>query len=313
MAFATSRSLRRAPENGARCTARARRRNGHPLLGLGLIAPSFVILVLVAVAPIAYAVYLSFTNYSILGGGRFTGVDNYERIAGDPSFWAALRNTLVFTLVTVPTQTALALLIAAVLARVFRPAFRRIVQSALFLPAIVAAVTAGTIWRVMLATDGGTVNELLTALGLPDVDWLGQTTTAGLSVCIVIVWKNVGYFLVIYQAAVLSVPEEQYEAASLDGAGGWRSFRHITLPALRPVTFLVLVLGTIWSFQTFDLVYTLTGGGPGTATSTLVYLVYTTGLEQLDMGYASAIAFVLLLVILCFAVIQRRIVSGGER
>ncbi|MFQ7002867.1 MAG: carbohydrate ABC transporter permease [Ruthenibacterium lactatiformans] len=156
------------------------------------------------------------------------------------------------------------------------------------------------------------VNSIIHAFGLPSVNWLGGKLTSMLSVCIVSVWKNVGYFLVIYFAGIMDIPRSLYEAAEVDGANAFQRFFKITLPGLSSVTFLVVTLGTIWSFQVFDLVYTMTGGGPGTSTVTLVLTTYNAAFKEYNMGYASAVAMLMFVFVLAVSGLQKLLLKGGE-
>lgn len=285
--------------------ARQRRINRQRFSGAWYVIPSLSILLLVIVVPILMTAFYSFTNYSILGSPRWTGLENYERLLSDSSFGAALIQTVIYTVISVPLQTVAALLIANVLARRFRNRRGAFARSALFIPVISSMVLVGTVWRYVLSTDDGITNALLGLIGIGPVNWLGEPQTALLSVALVTVWKNIGYFLVIYYAGIMDVPAELYEASALDGAGVWGQFWHITVPSLRPVTFLVVILGTIWSFQVFDLVYTMTGGGPGGSTVTVVVAIYEAGFQNFKMGYASAMAMVLFAIVLVVSITQR--------
>lgn len=270
------------------------------------ILPSFAILALVMIVPIVLSAYFSLTQYSVLDEPTFIGAENYTRLLADEGFKKAIGVTAVYTLLAVPAQTLLSLLIAHAVARTFRNRFGSLVRSALFIPVMSSMVLVGAVWRVFLGGDSGLLNQLLGVFGVPSVSWLGRPWLALVMVAVVTVWKNVGYFLVIYYAGIMEIPGELYEAASLDGATPAQQFRHITLPTLKPVTLLVVILGTIWSFQVFDLVYSLTGGGPGGATSTLVMAIYHAGFKNYQLGYASAMAIVLFVIVLLVSVIQRR-------
>jgi multiple sugar transport system permease protein len=280
--------------------------------GVGFVVPSLIVLLVVVIIPIGMTVFYSFTDYSILSPAEPVGLDNYRQLLSDHRFGTALWQTIVYTIVSVPLQTAISLAFAAVLARRHRGRFGQLIRSALFIPVISSMVLVGTVWRFLLGADDGVVNQVLHLVGLPDVNWLGNPTSALLAVALVTVWKNIGYFLVIYYAAVMEVPAELYEAASLDGAGAWRQFASVTLPALRPVTFLVIVLGTIWSFQVFDLVYTMTGGGPGGGTETLVMAIYDAAFSNYQMGYASAMAVVLFVIVLVVSIGQRVVLQRNR-
>ena len=163
----------------------------------------------------------------------------------------------------------------------------------------------GTIFSFLLTTDGGIVNFILGVFGIPKVNWLGSTDTSLIGVASAGIWKNVGYFLVIFYAGIMDIPKDLYEAAKVDGASSSQQFLHITLPQLRPITFLVVILGTIWSFQVFDLVYVMTGGGPGLSTTTLVLTIYNTAFKQYSMGYASAVGVLLFVIVIIISAVQK--------
>lgn len=295
-------------------TGASARADGHPprrrsFAGLGYVVPSLVVLIVVVVAPIIMSAYYSLTDFSLLGSPSWVGLDNYLVLLGDGAFGRALWQTFVYTVVSVPLQTLLALVIAAVLARRTRNRFGAFVRSALFIPVIASMVIIGSVWRYLVGTDTGLVNAILGVVGIDAVNWLGRPGTALLVVALVTVWKNIGYFLVIYYAGMLDIPEDLYEASVLDGAGPIRQFWSVTVPSLRPVTVLVAILGTIWSFQVFDLVYTMTGGGPGGGTVTLVMAIYSSAFENMQMGYASAMAMVLFVIVLVVSVVQRLVLA----
>ena len=281
--------------------------------GLWFALPSMLILVLVAVAPIIYSGYLSTTSYDGFASGEVVGLRNYRLLLTDQTLHAALWHTLVFTLIAVPLQMAIPLVLAELLARTKVTWLSGFVRSVLFIPVIASLILVGTIWQFMLSSEGGLFNTLLGFVGIGPVHFLGNPTLALVSVALVTVWKNIGYFLVIYYAAVLDIPKHRYEAAMVDGAGPVQRFFSITLPGVAPVTFLVMVLSTIWSFQVFDLVYVMTGGGPGGATSTIVMAIYEQAFVKFKMGYSSAIAVVLLVIVVVISALQRLLFAKEER
>ena len=178
--------------------------------------------------------------------------------------------------------------------------FSQIARSVLFIPVVASMVLVGTVWQYMLSPDGGFFNWVIAKVGMEPQNFLGKPVSALVAVSLVTVWKNIGYFLVLFYAGVMDIPTEQYEAAKVDGAGGVKRFWHVTVPGLKPV----VVLSTIWSFQVFDIVYSMTGGGPGGATTTIVMSVFQ-GIRSFDLGYSSAIAMALLVVVLVVAIVQR--------
>lgn len=276
------------------------------------VLPSLAILTLVMLIPIAMTVYFSFTSYSIMGSPQFSGTANYQRLLSDAAFLGALRNTAIYTLISVPLQTVVSLLIAAALAARFRNRLGGFVRSALFIPVMSSMIVIGSVWRFILGSQDSLVSQVVSFFGLDPVNILGNPGSALVAVSLVTVWKNIGYFLVIYYAGIMEIPHDLYEASSLDGAGPWRQLWHVTVPSLRPITFLVVILGTIWSFQVFDLVYTMTGGGPGGGTVTLVMAIYDAGFKNYQMGYASAMAVALFAIVLVISIIQRRVFAKED-
>jgi len=271
-----------------------------------------VILVVVVIAPIIMTLYFSFTSYSILDPGKFLGLDNYIAMLGDQAFKTSVWQTVVYTIIVVPLQTVFSLVIAEVIAKRFRNRFGGFARSVLFIPVLSSLVIVGIVWRFLLDSDFGLVNQFLGLFGIPHPNWLGQPALALITVAVVTVWKNIGYFLVIFYAGIMGINSDLYEAAAIDGASSFKQFLHVTVPSLRPVTFLVVILGTIWSFQVFDLIYTMTGGGPGGATTTIVMSIYQAGFQNYQMGYASAMSVVLLVITMAISIVQRRIM-GREK
>ncbi len=274
--------------------------------GYLFILPSFLILLVCYLIPMVMDVFFSFTSYNVIQPPRFVGVRNYIQMANNRYLGIALRNTVVYTIIVVPAQTVISLAFAVILARVCNNKWGRFVRSSLFIPVITSMVLVGLIWRIFLATDGGMINYFLGILNINPINWLGRKNTSMISICLVAIWKSVGYFLVIFFAGVMDIPRVLYEAAVVDGANGFQKMMKITLPMLKPVTYLVVTLGTIWSFQVFDLVYVMTGGGPGFATSTLVLNIYNTAFKEFRLGLASAISLFLLLIIFLISYLQKK-------
>lgn len=279
--------------------------------GFLFILPSLIFIIIFSIIPIFMSGYYSLSNFKILSSPSFVGIDNYSRAFKDPYFYASLRNTLIFTAVSVPLQTILALIFANVLATRFKNSFGYCIKSILFIPVIASGVLIGALWFTILSSRG-LANSLLGLANISPVMWLGKPNIALLSVCIISVWKNVGYFLVIYYAGIMDIPQSLYEAAYVDGASNIKCFFHITLPSLSKLSYLVVTLGTIWSFQVFDIVYTMTGGGPGRSTVTLVYSIYKTAFKDKQLGYASALAMILLMLVLVVSALQKKLMPGGS-
>ena len=280
------------------------RKKKEALQGIIYVLPSFILIMAFCIIPIFMSGYFSFTSYNIMTPPKFVGLENYEKVFQDGYVADAAKNTLLYVLMTVPAQTILSLVFAAFLAYKMQNKTGGFLRSVMFIPVIASAVTAGTIWRIILNTEGGLLNNILNFFHLDSVNWLGSTKTALISICIVAVWKNVGYFLVIYYAGIMGISKDLYEAAKVDGATSIQQFFKITLPMLKPITYLVVTLVIIWSFQVFDLAYLMTGGGPGRATVTLVMGIYNAAFKQYKMGYACAMAMLLLLIVVIINVIE---------
>lgn len=281
------------------------RKKRQAIQGVIYILPSFILILTFCIIPIFMCGYFSLTDYNVMTPPTFAGLTNFKKMLGDNYVSAATKNTMMYVLMTVPFQTIFSLLFAAFLAeKMSKMKTGGFLRSVMFIPVIASAVTAGTIWRIIFSADGGLLNTLLGFFGIPAVNWLGSTSTALLSISIVAVWKNVGYFLVIYYAGIMGISRDLYESARVDGATTIQQFRLITLPMLKSITYLVVTLGIIWSFQVFDLSYLMTGGGPGKSTVTLVMGIYNSAFKQYRMGYACAEAMFLLVIIVIINIIE---------
>jgi multiple sugar transport system permease protein len=254
---------------------------------------------------------MSFHEWSLIGVPQFNGLDNYVRMVHDELFWQSLGHTVVFTAGTVPTSIALGLAAAMLLNREL-PA-RGLLRSVIFLPVIVSGVVTALVAAWIFNDNYGVINSLLKAAGLEPIPWLSSPTWAMPSLIITTLWIRIGFCMVVYLAGLQGIPSEYYDAAQVDGASGWRQFRHITWPLLAPTTFLLLVINVIFSFHVFDLIYVMTGGGPGFSTTVLVQYIYESAFASREMGYASAMGIVLYLLIVVLTVFQWRVSrQGGE-
>lgn len=276
------------------------------------ILPSLILILSFSIIPIFMSGFFSFTEYNVMNSPKWAGLANYEKVFQDEYVRAALLNTLKYVLITVPIQTALSLVFAAFLAMKMQNKSGEFLRSVMFIPVIASAVTSGTIWRTILGTDGGILNNIIGLFGFDPVNWLGDSKTSLISICIVAIWKNVGYFLVIFYAGIMDIPKSLYEAARVDGANTYQQFFKITLPMLKPITSLVVTLGIIWSFQVFDLSYQMTGGGPGYSSVTIVMAIYNAAFKQYKMGYACAMAMLLLVIVLIINALKQRVFGEKE-
>jgi multiple sugar transport system permease protein len=283
------------------------------MAGYLFMMPAMLVLGIFVVIPILYAVFLSLHKVQLLGGieYQFIGFRNFTRLVEDEQVWIALKNTAEYVAIVVPTQTILALILAVTLNSGIRGQnWWRILY---FLPTVTSSAVLTLIFMWIYNTDG-LLNDFLAAVGLPRYNWLGDPSVALKGIMLMNIWSTAPFYMVIYLAALQDISQSLYEAAELDGANGWQKFIHVTVPILQPVTFFVVAMGVIGTFQLFDQSYIFSGGtgGPNNATLTLVLLIYQAVFRNLQMGYAAAIAFLLAAIIIAIALIQRRI-FGGER
>lgn len=290
---------------------RTRRLHGHQSrMAYLFIAPTVLLFAVFTVVPVFMAFYLSFTNYDVLSRMDWIGLDNYRKLLSDNLLWQTFRNVLFYTLVFVPLNILISLLIALLLnkARMGVKLFRTLN----YLPTLTSAVAAATVWLWILHPDYGLLNGILGYFGITGPAWTSKTDTAMASVIMLTLWQSIGSNMVIYLAGLQGVPDYLYESAKLDGANAVQRFRFITWPQLRPTTFLVSTMSIIGALQLFDQAFVLTQGGPANATKTPVYLIYQQGFNQLHMGYASAQAFVLAVAILIFSLVNMKVSKAEE-
>jgi multiple sugar transport system permease protein len=274
------------------------------LTAYAFMAPSLIILLVFIAWPMIRALWFSFEDYNIFSGGRFVEIDNYTKLIHDGAFRNALWNTLIYAGVTTPVSVGLALGLALLLNQsiVGRGFFR----ASIFLPVVTSLAVAAIAWRFMLDPDIGLFAYWLGKIGFTGKAWLRDPTWAMPSVIMVGVWKNVGFYMVMYLAGLQSIPREFYEASAVDGATRWQRFRHITWPLLANTTMFVFIIAAIAALQAFDQIFVMTHGGPFFQTETLVMLIYRLGFTEFNMGYASAIAWVLVLLIFALSLFQVR-------
>lgn len=278
------------------------------LSGYLFMAPAIVILGSFLILPVLFAIVLAFHKVQLLGdvSYRFTGLKNFARMVHDERVWMALQNTATYVAIVVPVQTALALGLALILNLRLRG--RSWFRVAFFLPTVTSSAVLTLIF-MWIYNSNGLLNGLLGAIGLPTYNWLGDPEVALKAIMVMNIWSTAPLYMVIYLAALQDVPESLYEAAAIDGATPWEKFWHITLPFLQPVTFFVVVMGIIGTFQLFDQSYIFSAGsgGPNNSTLTIVLLIYQYAFKNLDMGYALALTLMLALVIMFVTLIQRRL------
>jgi multiple sugar transport system permease protein len=270
-------------------------------------APALLAIMLFFVLPTIASLALSLTDFDIyaladIRNLRFVGLDNYTALLADPLFWTALGNTLWFVVLGVPLVVTVSLA-AAILVNERMVAWRPVWRVAFFAPYVATLVAAAVVWKYLLHTRYGLVNYALGTLGLPPVDWLGDPRWAIPAITLFVVWKSFGYAMLIFLAALQTVPRELDEAARIDGAGWWSRLRHVILPAIAPATGLVAILTVVAMFQLFAEPYVMTEGGPAQSTITVLYLMFEEGFQWWNLGTGAAVAVVLFVCILAAALL----------
>lgn len=286
-----------------------RRQAGY---GVAYITPGMIIILIFCIVPIIMTLYYSFTDYNLAQSPDWIALENYEKVLTNSQLRRALWNTVIYVIITVPLQTLLALFVANFLAEYLNNRYGRVIRSVIFIPTLASYVAAATVWKVILSSRGGLLNEVLGIFGIAPINWLGEPTLALICVSLVAVWKSVGYFTIIFYAGIMNISVDIREAALIDGATPRQRFWKITVPQLKPITYMNITLGIIWSFQAFDVVYKLTGGGPHNGTTTIAYIIYTYAFQDFRIGYASAVAILLLIVILAVHMIQKHFFEGKD-
>lgn len=286
-----------------------RRNYGDLRIALFFITPALIGFIAFFLIPTVRGIYLSFTEYSILGEPSWIGIQNYTTILGDELFWNAMGVTLQYVGLNIGFQTVIALCLALLMHRVAKSTF---IRGALLMPFLVANVVVALLWFWMLDYQIGIVNEIISWLGLPRIAFFGSEQWAIPTIAGVNVWRHMGYTALLIFAGLQSIPQHVYEVASLDGASPTRTFWSITMPLLRPVMVLVLVVTVIGSFQVFDTVAVTTGGGPINASRVIQMYIYQKAFSESDFGYASALSVILFLILALVAFVQMKFLKGNE-
>jgi lactose/L-arabinose transport system permease protein len=295
------------PGRGPRGHARGAARGLAPAWFVG---PAALLFLVFFAWPLVSSLLQSF-QVRVAGETQWAGLTQYERLLNDPLVQTSLFNAALILVVQVPIMIGLALVLAVVLAWSWLR-FRATLRLVYFLPAVTTLVAYSIVFRVLLRTDGGVVNQLLGAVGATPIDWLNDPFWARVTLIASITWRWTGYNMVILLAGLQGIPQEIYEAAAIDGAGAWATFRRITVPLLRPVILFTVIMSTIATFQLFDENYILTRGGPNNATLTPVLYLYKVAFRGLDFNYASAIAWVLVVIIGAISFLQFRYVGKED-
>ncbi|MEV0597845.1 sugar ABC transporter permease [Streptomyces sp. NPDC050315] len=292
---------------------RARERDGGGRGDGGLaaifLAPAMFGFLVFLLWPTLRGIWLSFTQYNLLTPAEWVGFDNYVRLAHDPLFWESLWITVEYVVINISVQTLAALAIAVLMQRLTQSA---VLRGIVLAPYLVSNVVAGIVWLWLLDTQLGIGNRILGALGMDHIPFLADETWAIPTLALINVWRHVGYTALLLFAGLQAIPGEVYEAAKVDGASEWRMFRRVTLPLLRPVLAVVLIMTVIGSFQVFDTVAVTTAGGPANATNVLQLYIYNSAFGRFQFGYASAMSVALLAVLSVITVLQYRLTRAGR-
>lgn len=282
------------------------------LVAYSFIAPNFIGFCIFTLVPMIFAIGLSFCNWDGVHPVEFTGISNFVDLLSDKTFKAAFVNTLVYAIGTVPLTLVCSLGLAMLLNQKVK--FRNFFRTVSFFPYVASLVAVAAVWNMIFSPSMGPVNQILATLGVENLPkWAAGKDTAMLTVILFSVWKNMGYYMVIYLAGLQGTNPELEEAAELDGASKWQIFWNVTLPQLKPTTFFVIIMLTIASFKVYDQMYMITQGGPGNATMTLVYYIYNVAFVNTPKyGYASAVSMVLFVLVLFVTIIQFKGSSSND-
>ncbi|MBD3003488.1 carbohydrate ABC transporter permease [Streptomyces sp. 5-10] len=288
---------------------RAREAGDDGALAVVFIAPALLGFLVFLLWPTLRGIYLSFTRFNLLTPAEWVGLDNYDRMIRDPVFWHSLAVTVEYVAINIGVQTVAALAVAVLLQRLTQSA---VLRGIVLTPYLMSNVVAGIVWLWILDTQLGIGNEILQALGFDRIPFLADEAWAIPTIALINVWRHVGYTALLLFAGLQAIPNDMYEAAKVDGASEWRMFWRITMPLLRPVLAVVLIMTVIGSFQVFDTVAVTTAGGPANATNVLQYYIYGAAFGRFQFGYASAMSVALLVVLSVITIVQYRLTRAGQ-
>lgn len=280
--------------------------------GLFFISPTVLALILVVLIPLIFSFIISFFNYTLVDPNfdRFILFKNYSAIFQDTYLWNSLKITLIFVFTVVPLEFVLGFFIALLLNRDIR--FKGLFYTILTIPMVMSPVAVGLIWKMFLHADLGIVNYIFSIFNLPSVNWLGSNKIALLTIILIDIWHQISFMILILLAGLKSLPKEPFESAKIDGASNTQSFFYITLGLMRPVISVAILIRVIFSFKTYDLVYTMTRGGPGVSTELISYFIYKKTFMGMDFSQATAISYVLFAIIMVIVIFLFREMSGRK-
>lgn len=289
-----------------------RARLQETLTAYGFLLPNIIGLALFVFIPIIYAFYASFHNWNLLSSSiEFIGLDNYRKLLSDSMWWKSLYKTILFSLIYVPSLFCISLLFA-VLINSLKGRVVNFVRTALLMPFAITSVISAVIWMFLLDPRRGYINQLLNIFNIDNQQFLGSTSQALPSIALVILWINIGYNMILFLSAIKEIPIDYYEAANLDGANAFQRFFHLTFPLIKDTSIFVLITSTIASFQVIEQIMVMTNGGPAGSTELSVLYIYKQSFDQLNIGYGSALSFVLFIIIFIFSMAQLKFLSGKK-
>jgi ABC-type sugar transport system permease subunit len=277
--------------------------------GVGIILPTLAILAIFRFLPMLQAFWLSLTQYDLVHPPKFVGLANFVELLRDPLFLKSARVSLAYVTFSVVPVIPLSLGLAILFNRALW--FKNFLRSAVFMPVVMPAVVMAVVWTFMYQQDG-VVNTLLGFVGVEPIPWLRSSATSLWAVILIGIWRATPYYMVIFLAGLQAIPEDYYDAAEIDGAGTWETFRYITLPLLRPTLLLVIVMNVIVAMKVFAVPLIMTGGGPADSTRVLPLFIYQTAFEFFDMGKAAAMSVFLFVGVMIFSVVQVRLFTRGD-
>jgi putative chitobiose transport system permease protein len=275
------------------------------------LLPAIAFLSLTSFLPIFQAIYLSFTNYDFIGNPNFIGWENYTKLWSDRTFWKVMNNTLIYLIFVVPSLVILSLVLAILVNQKLRSI--KFFRAVYYFPVIVSVVVAGIAWKWVYA-ENGILNYFLSIISWQPVKipWLTNPQTAIFAIMAVVIWRGIGYYMVIYLAGLQAIPADLYEAAAIDGSDGWQKHFDITIPLMQPYIILVSIISSISAMKIFEEVYIMSQGGPANSTKTVVYYLYDKGFTSLEMGYASAIGVFLFLIIFVVSILTFKFINPAK-
>ena len=280
---------------------------------VAFIAPAFIFYTVFIIIPALMSVGYSFTSWDGISPNiNFIGLRNYQEIFTSPRFFNALKNTIILTVFISVCENFIALGLALLVDKVVR--FKNFFRSTFYLPVLISGVVSGFIWKILYNYNFGAINSTLEAVGKGEwtQDWIGNPKFALLMIGVVLIWKGAGYYMIIYLASLQGVPEDVVEAAHIDGASGWQTFRHVTLPLISGAFTINFTLSLINGLKVFDQISVMPDGGPGFSTETLVYLLYKVGFGEGRQGFGTAVGLVLLFIIIILNTIQQKFLKSRE-